>query len=282
MKVLIIFITALFLFSCGSKNPTIRTTLKKKATDSYSVGMEQYNQGNLPSAKLFFQDALKNATAVDNIEDIIAISLVLTEVHLNLDENTEASNLVFSAKKLAEQEAIQKFNFEIALTTGKYYDKTHTEKDQRLELALNNYEAAMQYALKDEDKATLYNNIGLVYIQQNKLDEALSIIEKARVINENKQVFDALADNYSNLGNIHTKKGNANEALAAYLQALKHDKTAENSAGIIDDLIRIGKSYQKLSQPDNARNYFQRALKAAESINDKKTMAEIQGMLQQE
>lgn len=277
-KLILLLFCSFFLYSCGSGNPTVRNDVKKRVDDSLTIGVEEYKKGNYDSAKIFLEQALKNAYSIDNGSDIINAMQNLGEISIKLENYSEASNYIFSAQKLAETEKIQTFNFIITLTIGKFYDKTASTSGE-YKRALEYYQSAAAMTQKDEEKAVAYNSIGISEIRQGNLDEALVWIEKSRKINESKKIYNAIADNYFNIGEVYEKKGNWNIALTNYNIALQNDKISENSSGIIDDLKSIAQVYLNEGLTDNAILFYSRALNTASSIGNRKEAALIQGLI---
>ncbi len=277
--IFIIFIIFILLFSsCGSKNPTIRNNIKKNISDNLSVGIESYKSGNLESATLFLQQALKDAYSIDSIDDIILVLQSLTEVNLKNENYSLASNYIFQAESLIGMENNNDNNFLIQKTIGKYYEKTaKTQEDYNK--SYQYYIKASESAKKDEEKAQAYNNIGTVKIELNQPDEALEWFIKSKNINESKNIYDSLADNYYNIGDIYEKKGNYAESLTNYNLALKNDKISEHLSGIIEDLKRIASVYSRMGNKDVSLEYYNRALNAAVSINDKNQSDQIKRLI---
>lgn len=263
----------LALVSCGSKNPTVRDTVKKKVSDNRTIGVEEFKKGNYSSARLFLEQALKDAYSVDSVEGMVSALQNLAEVHLKLGNFADASNAVFRARELNEREGLSE-DFAVLLTIGKYFERIN-----RTDLSLQFFEQALQTAKKDEDRALVQNSIGIVKIRQGLLDEAENWVRKSLAVNESKKIHNTLADNYFNLGEIYDKKGDTRNALSNYLLALRHDKISEKSDGIIEDLKRIGQMHQKLGDSPAAVYYYQRALNASEAMGYKSETEAIQQLI---
>lgn len=278
MKSIFFIITvSLVLFSCGAKNATVREAVKKKISDSQTIGVNEFKKGNYSSAKLFLESALKDAYSIDNVEGMAEAMQNLSEVHLKLGNNTEASNYIFRAKNLSEREGLTN-DFSLLLTIGKYYDKTAAgEADYGK--AMENFQAALSCAKTDLEKALIYNSIGITRMKLNRLDEAADWFEKSRAINESGRIYDTLADNYFNLGEVSERKNDFQGAVGYYMKALQYDKIAEKSDGIVEDLKKIGIVYSKLNDNDKAYYYLNRAFHSAESMGYKTDQDEIQKLI---
>jgi len=142
------------------------------------------------------------------------------------------------------------------------------------------YRQALKYS---PQSFRAHNEIGIIYLDQKKLDEAIEEFKKALEINP---AFDQAYDNlgigydlkndynnairahekalsinpynpkiYNNLGNAYNKSGRYNEAIAAYQKALKLNpsyKAVYNNIAVI---------YYKKEMFKEAREYWERALR---------------------
>jgi tetratricopeptide (TPR) repeat protein len=274
-KEIIIAGAVLLLFSCG---PIARNTVEKKIGDNAKIGVEAYKSGNYESAVIFLNQALKDAYSVDNMDEAINVLQNLAETYLKLDDFSKASNYIYMAGDIANKEDIDTYDFTIYLTLGNYYSLS-TNTDDGFKTADIYYQKALKIAKKDEDRALVYNGIGISYSKNGNLNEALDWMEKSRKINESQKLFGPLADNYFNMAEIYEKKNNPKEALDNYKQALKYDKNLEKSANIQEDLKRIGRNYQALNKTGWASYYLNKALNTAQSLGDKDEVSNIQEML---
>lgn len=278
MKKMLIILAAISLFcACGTKNPTVRDTVKKKIGDSQTVGVNEFKKGNYASAKLFLESALKDAYTIDNVEGMVDAMQNLAEVHLRLDNFNDASNYIFRAKAVCEEEGLGS-QFAVLQTIGKYYDKTAAGAADH-EKAMQAYRTALTLARSDQEKALVYNSIGIASMKRNKLDDATEWFTKSRDINEAGKVYDTLADNYFNLGEVSERKGDNQGALLNYQKALQNDKIAEKSDGIVDDLKKIGTVYSRLNDRNKALFYLNRAYNSAESMGYRSDLEEIQKLI---
>jgi tetratricopeptide (TPR) repeat protein len=274
MKKIVVLGSVLFLLcSCAS---IAKNTMQKKIEDTLAVGVTEYKKGNLSSAQIFFEQALKDAYAVDNSDDEISALQNLSLLYLQKSDFSTASNAIFTAKRIADKENISNYNFSILMGFGKYYQEIASSSAD-YQTALSYYQSSLEWANKEEEKALVYNNIGIVKIKQGAFDEAFDWIEKSRQIHESKKVLEGLADNYFNLGELYRKKNDNPGALTNYFLALKQDRALENSGSILEDLKNIAAIYETIGDKDNALYYYSKALKNAENsgnITSAKTLNE--------
>ncbi len=78
--------------------------------------------------------------------------------------------------------------------------------------------------------AGYYNNIGISYLEQNKLEDAKTFFEKA--VNEKKDFSTA----YNNLGSVYEKLGDINKAKENYKKAIDTDPNNQNAKDNLNKL----------------------------------------------
>ncbi len=130
-------------------------------------------------------------------------------------------------------------------------------------------EALEAYEKDDYDfgRGMVYNNIGLVFKQQEQFDQAAEYYHQAIDVYENTEDEDkvrgALANVYMNLGNIEE-----NDSLAIdYLQrSLQIQIGRDNPYGIASANISLGASYIELGQFERALPHYLEALAKAEAV----------------
>lgn len=84
-----------------------------------------------------------------------------------------------------------------------------------LDLALRDYQTALQFENRAIDSSSILTNIGIVYAMQNNLNMAIKYFDKALQVNhENAQA-------YYNLGNVNALKGNFKEACNNFDKAIQ-------------------------------------------------------------
>ena len=90
------------------------------------------------------------------------------------------------------------------------------------------YEPALEYARQhygelNEKTALLYNNIGMIYLEQGDYDKALEYYNKAIEILKKKMDWEYpdIATSYNNIGSVYHYQGDYNKALEYYNTALE-------------------------------------------------------------
>ncbi len=120
--------------------------------------------------------------------------------------------------------------------------------------------------LKDEVRlALLYNNIGLVYKNQNQLEEALVYFQKAFAINEKRQDI-GQTTNLNNMGLIEYERKNFRQAIALYQKALQFNEKKNNQRSIALNTNNIANAYLGLQAPAEALPYIRRSIALNQSL----------------
>ncbi len=138
-----------------------------------------------------------------------------------------------------------------------------------IQLSQGNYVEALKWylkvlknteQLKDEVRlAILYNNIGLVYKNQNNFDEALVYFQKAFVINEKRQDV-AMTISLNNMGLIEYERKNFHKAISFYQKALQFNEKKNNQRSIALNTNNIANAYLGLELPNDALPYIRRSI----------------------
>jgi len=130
------------------------------------------------------------------------------------------------------------------------------------EEALRVYQDALTLAKQlghPQVQANALMNIGNVYKAQGKWEEALGVYQDALALN--KQLGDPLgqANVLVNIGNVYKAQGKYEEALGVYQDALALDKQLGNSLGQAQDLGNIGSVYADQGKKSEAVEWLTQA-----------------------
>jgi tetratricopeptide (TPR) repeat protein len=141
----------------------------------------------------------------------------------------------------------------------------------KLNEALKSYQQALEihkHIVNPLGEAANLGNIGVVYANQGKLNEALRSYQQALEIH--KHIVNPLGEaaDLGNIGIVYYQQGNLNEALGAYQQALEIDKKISNSLGEAADLVNIGNVYYQQGKLNEALGAYQQALEVHKNIGN--------------
>lgn len=90
------------------------------------------------------------------------------------------------------------------------------------------YNQALKYAVKDIDKANLYNDLGFDYGQNGFYEKAIEYVNKALpLITNNKELEGSLGYSYYTLFHAHYKMGHVDQANLYYSKGINHAKAID-------------------------------------------------------
>ncbi|WP_187696290.1 tetratricopeptide repeat-containing sensor histidine kinase [Xanthovirga aplysinae] len=113
-------------------------------------------------------------------------------------------------------------------------------------------------------------NLGVVYQDQHKYSQALSINNQALLIMREVGFKAGIASTLNNMGIVNKLMGDYPAALNYYLEALKVSESINSRNGISNHLNNVGQIYLKMKEYDMALDYFQRALKISKEVGNKR------------
>lgn len=126
------------------------------------------------------------------------------------------------------------------------------------------------YAKSQPDKlADLEIAIADDYMTLNQPERAIEAYERAFNTALSTQRFATASDALTQLGELYQKTGSVDRAIASYLKLLKFQQQSDDRYGAIDTYDTLGKIHFDLGQKAQARQYFERGLKLAESLDYK-------------
>jgi len=142
--------------------------------------------------------------------------------------------------------------------------------------ALEYYQQALEINRKlgyEQGTAHNLNNTGTLYNELGKHDEALKCQEEALEISQKFKDEQAIANSLTNIGIIYTDSGKPEEALKLFQEALEINKKNKHQEGIANVFNNIGLAHSKLKETDQALNYYEKALKINKKIGYKEGVA---------
>jgi len=142
--------------------------------------------------------------------------------------------------------------------------------------ALEYYQQALEVNRKlgyEQGAAHNLNNIGTLYNELGIHDEALKCQEEALEISKKFKDEQAMANSMTNIGIIYTDSGKSEEALKLFQEVLEINNKNKYQEGIANIFNNIGLAHSNLKESDQALNYYQKALKINRKIEHKESMA---------
>jgi len=263
-KIFLVFLSLVLLIfnlSCSTKNPTIKSDIKKKIDYLIDQGTGYFSENQIDKAILTFKEAYELSLTIDDTERIINTALKLIEIYLYIHQPDKAYIYLTFIKNLSEREKMLQYYSAIFFQYAKYYELT---KD--IDNAIANYKEAIKSSKKDIDKSIALNGLGLLYLRLNRYDESLIYLNDAYKINKKLKNYIQLANNAYNIAQCYFFKKEFSKSLDYAFEALKYDKVSENQYNIFEDLKLIAKIYEYMKNIESAIYYLIKAINIAQVI----------------
>ena len=120
----------------------------------------------------------------------------------------------------------------------------------------------------DEQKAQVYQALGVAYDGLNKYDEALRSVQQSLDINKRLGNKVASAGNYAEIGDVQMYQGKPELALAAYNESLKLRKEIGAKKDAANTLISMGSLYEDRGEYDKALDMYKESLQTQRDVGD--------------
>ena len=236
-----------------SLNNQAREALGVDALMAFDLSSRAYNMAN------DFNDLAGKAAAL----------LEMGSADHRLGRLNAALESLLAAAKCFEELANSASQFEALFLIGQVYRDLGL-----LDLAAQKYQEVLRLSHivnQPVDEAKALNGAASIKYQQGHYEQALEYMGQVLEIYLRLEDRSGEASCRSNIGMLYTQLGNYPEALEHLLESyslthrFSHDASREGSC-----LINIGRLYEQLNEPQNARNYYEKALgigrKAGERI----------------
>ncbi|MDD2196128.1 MAG: tetratricopeptide repeat protein [Bacteroidales bacterium] len=168
------------------------------------------------------------------------------------------------------------FNFTVC---GQDLPSSSNPLQRSVELTLTSPDTAVFYALQaivksqeagdNQELMKAYHQLGYIYYNQNKFDEAEKYFINSSRIAKSDNYPDGLALAYNRLGNVNQLTTNYLKALDFYTKALTLNKTQDNKPEIARTLVNLANVYGVIGQYQRSIEYFLEAMNTHESSGDK-------------
>lgn len=144
--------------------------------------------------------------------------------------------------------------------------------------ALDHYYRCMEYARLNQEKdpgmmGKVLNNIGAVYMNQNKDEDALKFYRQAVVFKEKAGNKKDLASTYNNIGSIYMSRNDYDSALYYFNISLNLRKEADDHRGLGIVYKNMGECYYKQGDLKTAEEHFNLSLEYRKKFNDQTGIA---------
>uniref|UniRef100_UPI0040484086 tetratricopeptide repeat-containing sensor histidine kinase n=1 Tax=Flavobacterium sp. TaxID=239 RepID=UPI0040484086 len=144
---------------------------------------------------------------------------------------------------------------------------------EKLKEALKYQFLSIKIAKELGDKQSIgdaYTNIGIIYIDQKKFTEAIKSHLVSLKILE--EIGDAIGVGgaYGNIGAAYMYKGDYQKALENYFKSLEIRKSLNHKAGVAYSYLGIGMTQLEMHNPKEAKKYLEKTLQISKELNIKR------------
>jgi tetratricopeptide (TPR) repeat protein len=251
---------------------------KNQAARYAEFGNAQFNQGNYDLALRYFDLALTENVAVDNLPGIAQSYNSIGRVYSITGNQAEARTNFLTAIQFADLAENPEHRMQAHVNLGVVALQTGDTST-----ALEFFQLAQEAIDADQARpsAVLYHSMGTLYARQDQFDRAREQLERAREINEKAGEWTELAGNHYMLASVASRQERFDEAYREANRALEYDKRAENSPGIASDLHALGTISERRGNHDDAYQYYLRSLRIYLALNQARPAAELLGRLEE-
>jgi len=258
-RIIVILITAVFIFSCSSQPKKTGDVLQIRAQTEKEMDLanREARRGNYEIAQGLLEECKRKAILTDDWGLIIRCGLSLGNTLFSLNNTEKAFSEWEDAIKLAEKHGNPEllsisriFYARGALSSGKADAKTVLSDVNRE--AVNLKSDKLYIAFSWQVKAMAYRALGSLPEAENALKQSLAIHEK-EIYLENAS-FD-----WYTIASIRSVAGNTQGALDALKEAIKLDRRVENSWALAANWRAMGDVYRKNGNNQAAKEAYERA-----------------------
>ncbi len=135
----------------------------------------------------------------------------------------------------------------------------HNSDEEGLNFLLQSLDLAKKYN-QEELLKSIYNNIGIIYSSNERLDLAEEYMSKALALNRQLKDTNKIAINLINLGNVKENSGDLKNANEYFKEALEIFKANKDTVNISVVLNNIGNIYYNEGKYTEAKDYYKQAM----------------------
>lgn len=231
-----------------SRNPTLRSEVKKGIERSSSAGITAFRREEYETAKIFFEEALKQAYQLYLPSEMVKQYANLAEVSLRLNQQEVADGYLQEGERIASRENIR--SFDLLLVRARYFQRRGDK-----EKAKQSYETMLLYARTKIEKVLGRIHYADFYLEEGNVSEARRVLEGAGFSLWFFSDYDVLGLYHYYLGLVARGEKNYEKALQAFQKALAYDQKAENLEGIRKDLSQLAEVYRLKGDEPKALYY---------------------------
>jgi signal transduction histidine kinase len=193
----------------------------------------------------------------------------LLSVLFSICAYTQSNKLIDSLEKVA---ASQK-DTSLVIT---YNELTWQYRNVNRDKAIEYGNKALELGLKlkfDKGVAQAYNDMGIIYYDQEDFEKALDLYNRAFEIRKKQGDQKGMAALYNKIGILFQRRGDFDKALDNQQKALTLYEKIQNDIGISYSINNIGIIHQNMGNYEEALTYQERSIAIKEKLGDKYGLA---------
>jgi tetratricopeptide (TPR) repeat protein len=254
---------------------TLIDTLERNPllVDSFQTGQRYEKEYKFNEAIESYRECLNNASVTEG--DRLALNILMGNCYYFLSQLKEAEKHFRESLNIFKraENKIARLPAK-SIALGNIGNIYHNQG--KPDEALEYYQQALEINKKlgyEQGIAHNLSNVGTVYNDLGKHDEALKFQEEALEISRKIEDEPGIANSLNNIGVVYNDSGKAEKALKFYQEALEINKKMGHEEGMANVINNIGLTYSKLREINLALNYYQEALKINRKIGYKEGIA---------
>lgn len=210
------------------------------------------------------REAMQLAITQDDNRRLAVSTIQLGVIYRNLGQTSKALDAFFDALNLAERFSYKELEADALHKIGVTYLLVNEFKDA-LEFGLREERIWMQLN-NEEGKASVWNFLGLVYLNLKRYDESYAVLTKALELSRKSgdpgQIYKPLV----NLGDLFLRTNRPKEALPYITESLEMSRLSKNRYGEAVALQKKAGLYKQLGLRDSSEKMLLKSLETAENL----------------
>lgn len=247
----------------------------------YNIGMIYHMRGKLETALEYYQKSLDIEEKIGNKQNIARAINVIGVIYMNLKNFDIAIDYYRKSLKINEELGNKAGIADAYLNIGTTFQKNDQIDSSRYDSAVFYYEKALIYYQEINfipKVALAINNIGVIYKNQHKLEEAISYYKRAEDLYEQINDKAGLAQTLGNIGVIYEELERYDYALEYIHRSIKIAQEMDLNDIIIDNYVALSDIYAGKNDYKVSLNYYKKFFTLKDSLFTGKVHQQIADM----
>jgi len=274
-RYLILFITAILIFSCSTKPKDSGDVfiIRNQTEKEFAIANKEAGRGNYEAALGLLEECKRKAISVDDTGLIIRCGLSLGNVLYSIGKDTaftEWEKTLQLAQKHGDEElkAISIIYYARGmLLSGKTQAQTVLDEVNREAAKIKNDKLYIAFSWQVK---------GLAYRAMGSFPEAENAFKQSLAIHENGKYLENASYDWYNIAFIRSTLGNIQGAVQALEEAIKLDRRAENSWALAANWRAMGDVQRNAGNNDAAKEAYMRSKDIFTAIKRTNEAAEVE------